>query len=64
MHQLTIDKLRVYGFDSAEWKAALLEEIDTDQLPVYYGGTMADSDGNPQCPSKVTSQLLWRENDF
>ena len=40
LHQVTIDKIGVYGFDKAEWKAALLEEIDADQLPAYYGGTM------------------------
>ena len=35
------------------WKPALLAEIDSDQLPVSYGGTMVDSDGNPNCATKV-----------
>ncbi len=32
--------------DSESWKAALLEEIDADQLPVYYGGTMTELQDN------------------
>lgn len=53
LHQVTIDKVRVFGFNKDEWRAALSEEIDLDQLPAYYGGTLTDADGNPKCPSKV-----------
>ncbi len=59
MHQVTIDKVGVYGFDKNEWKAALLEEIEADQLPAYYGGTLTDPDGDPKCPSKVFSQAYF-----
>ena len=52
LNKNTIDKIRIFGHDEMEWKAALLEEIDADQLPVYYGGTMTDPDGDPKCPSK------------
>ena len=58
MTQVTLDKLKVYGNDRAEWTAALLEEIDADQLPAHYGGTMTDPDGDPKCPSKVSACRL------
>lgn len=37
----------------ANWKEVLLKYISPDQLPVEYGGTMTDPDGNPKCKSKV-----------
>ena len=40
--QATLDKIRVFGCNKDEWSAALLEEIDADQLPVMYGGTAPD----------------------
>ncbi|EFX85317.1 hypothetical protein DAPPUDRAFT_237865 [Daphnia pulex] len=54
LHQVTLDKISVYGFDKNEWSAALLKEIDADQLPVYYGGTMVDENGDPKCSSKIS----------
>ena len=51
--QETLNKFAVYGSNKKEWQAALLKEIEADQLPVHYGGTMADPDGNPLCTSKV-----------
>ncbi len=51
--QETQAKMRIFGCNKEEWKAALLEEIDADQLPAFYGGTMVDPDGDPKCPSKV-----------
>lgn len=56
MNQVTIDKICVYGFDRDEWKSALLKDIDEDQLPAHYGGTMTDPvTGDPKCPHKVIS---------
>lgn len=53
MHQVTIDKICVYGFDKEEWTAALLKDIDADQLPAHYGGTMTDPEtGDSKCPHK------------
>jgi hypothetical protein len=43
----------VYGTDKDEWTNALLQEIDPDQLPAYYGGTLTDSNGDPKCPHLV-----------
>ena len=42
----------IFGSDPIEtgkWKAALLEEIEADQLPAIYGGTMTDLEGDPRC---------------
>jgi len=36
-----------------EWKSALLQEIDADQLPVCYGGAISDPIGDPKSPIKV-----------
>jgi hypothetical protein len=58
LHQVTLDKISVYGFDKNEWSAALLKEIDADQLPVYYGGTMVDENGDPKCSSKVRKKRI------
>ena len=45
LDQVTIDKIKVFGWDKAEWESALLEEIDADQLPFNYGGTLNDPNG-------------------
>ena len=37
------EKLVIYtSSNKEEWKAALLELVDADQLPKSYGGTMSD----------------------
>ena len=38
---------------SGEYKSVLLEDIDAEQLPACYGGTLVDPDGDTRCPSKV-----------
>lgn len=43
----TVDKLRIYGYSG--WKEDLLEAMDADILPVIYGGTRTDEDGDPRC---------------
>ena len=47
------EQLRMFGSNREEWTAALLEEIDADQLPVLFGGTMTSPDGDPRCLHKV-----------
>ncbi|GIY89631.1 SEC14-like protein 2 [Caerostris darwini] len=42
-----IKKLPCYGTEG--WKEALLEMVDTDQLPAFLGGNRTDPDGNPLC---------------
>uniref|UniRef100_A0A2K5ZEZ9 SEC14 like lipid binding 2 n=1 Tax=Mandrillus leucophaeus TaxID=9568 RepID=A0A2K5ZEZ9_MANLE len=46
----TRKKIMVLG---ANWKEVLLKHISPDQVPVEYGGTMTDPDGNPKCRSKI-----------
>jgi len=54
LNQVTIDKFRVFGTNKEEWQAALLEEIDADQLPEFYGGTLTNLDeGDPNNFFKV-----------
>lgn len=64
LSEATLSKIRVFGHEPERWKAALLEEIDADQLPVLYGGTMTDPDGNPACLTKVRLQLKTDECSF
>ncbi|NWW96676.1 S14L2 protein, partial [Rhynochetos jubatus] len=37
----------------ANWKEVLQKYIDPEQIPVEYGGTLTDPDGDPKCPSKI-----------
>ena len=59
-----VDQIRIFGTNKDEWKAALLEEIDADQLPVYYGGTLSDPDGDGRCLSKVKLNINCRPIHF
>ncbi|XP_041457499.1 SEC14-like protein 2 [Lytechinus variegatus] len=44
-------KIKVLG---GNWRDVLLKHIDPEVLPAYWGGTMTDTDGNPNmCPSKI-----------
>ncbi|RXG55076.1 SEC14-like protein 2, partial [Armadillidium vulgare] len=47
----TLKRFKFYGKNG--WKEDILKEIDSDQLPVHWGGTMTDPDGNTKCPSKI-----------
>lgn len=35
------------------WKEGLLKLINPEELPVQFGGTLTDPDGNPKCVTKV-----------
>ncbi|XP_050762531.1 SEC14-like protein 2 isoform X3 [Gymnogyps californianus] len=37
----------------ANWKEVLQKYIDPGQIPVEYGGTLTDPDGDPKCQSKI-----------
>lgn len=39
---------------TANWKEVLQKHVAPEQLPVVYGGTMTDPDGNPYCKSVVS----------
>ncbi|KAL7635635.1 UNVERIFIED_CONTAM: hypothetical protein RMT77_013452 [Armadillidium vulgare] len=47
----TMKRIKIFGKN--EWKEVLLKEIDADQLPVHWGGSMTDPDGNTQCVSTI-----------
>ncbi|XP_028173650.1 SEC14-like protein 2 [Ostrinia furnacalis] len=49
MHEYTISKIKIYGTDTKKWQAQVLSIVDKDQLPVHYGGTMVDENGDPRC---------------
>lgn len=46
----TRSKIKVLG---SNYKQHLLKDIDADQLPVHWGGTATDPDGDPHCKSKI-----------
>ncbi|KAK7506001.1 hypothetical protein BaRGS_00002723 [Batillaria attramentaria] len=46
----TVKKIQIHG---TNYKQALMKHIDADQLPVHWGGTMVDPDGDPFCSSRV-----------
>uniref|UniRef100_A0A3B5MGQ2 Uncharacterized protein n=1 Tax=Xiphophorus couchianus TaxID=32473 RepID=A0A3B5MGQ2_9TELE len=37
----------------SSWQEALRKHIDPDQLPVVYGGTLTDPDGDPRCRTMI-----------
>ncbi|XP_069022248.1 SEC14-like protein 2 isoform X3 [Embiotoca jacksoni] len=37
----------------SNWKEELHKHIDPDQLPVVYGGTLTDPDGDPRCRTMI-----------
>lgn len=38
---------------AGNWQEVLREHIDPEQLPVVYGGTLTDPDGDPRCRTMV-----------
>ncbi|XP_026329153.1 SEC14-like protein 2 [Hyposmocoma kahamanoa] len=53
MHEYTISKISIYGSDAKKWQQQVLTMIDADQLPVHYGGTVVDENGDPRCSAIV-----------
>ncbi|XP_064458264.1 SEC14-like protein 2 isoform X2 [Ornithodoros turicata] len=58
----TLQKITIFGKDN--WKEFLLERIDKEQLPVKWGGTKTDEDGDPRCPSLITVLTPISEEEF
>ncbi|XP_036764673.2 SEC14-like protein 2 isoform X4 [Manis pentadactyla] len=50
MSEETRRKIMILG---GNWKQELPKFISSDQLPVEFGGTMTDPDGNPKCLTKI-----------
>lgn len=50
LHEATVKKVRIFG---GHYKDFLLKHIDPEVLPMNYGGTRTDPDGNPRCINTV-----------
>ncbi|XP_052799680.1 SEC14-like protein 2 isoform X1 [Mya arenaria] len=50
LHENTAKKVAVLA---GNYQEALLKEIDADQLPMCYGGTLTDPDGDPRCRTHI-----------
>ncbi|XP_075625606.1 SEC14-like protein 2 isoform X2 [Balearica regulorum gibbericeps] len=52
-HFLSEDTRKKVVVLGSNWKEVLQKYIDPEQIPVEYGGTLTDPDGDPKCPSKI-----------
>ncbi|XP_063769455.1 SEC14-like protein 2 isoform X2 [Pseudophryne corroboree] len=52
-HFLSEDTRRKIIVVGDNWKEVLQKYISPEELPKYYGGTLADPDGDPKCKSKI-----------
>lgn len=44
----------IFYSPAANWKEVLQKYVAPDQLPIIYGGTMTDPNGNPYCKTMVS----------
>lgn len=68
LNEYTLGKIQIFKADPPKWKSAILKIVPRDQLPVHYGGTLTDPDGNPKlitkiCPGGKVSQDMYVEKD-
>uniref|UniRef100_A0A8C3JRI8 SEC14-like protein 2 n=1 Tax=Calidris pygmaea TaxID=425635 RepID=A0A8C3JRI8_9CHAR len=52
-HFLSEDTRKKVVVLGSNWKEVLQKYIDPEQIPVEYGGTLTDLDGDPKCSSKI-----------
>ncbi|KFP19373.1 SEC14-like 2, partial [Egretta garzetta] len=52
-HFLSEDTRKKVVVLGSNWKEVLQKYINPEQIPVEYGGTLTDPDGDPKCPSKI-----------
>ncbi|NWY76219.1 S14L2 protein, partial [Erithacus rubecula] len=52
-HFLSEDTRKKVVVLGSNWKEVLQKYIDPSQIPVEYGGTLTDPDGDPKCSSKI-----------
>ncbi|NWV81227.1 S14L2 protein, partial [Dasyornis broadbenti] len=52
-HFLSEDTRKKVVVLGSNWKEVLQKYIDPSQIPVEYGGTLTDPDGDPKCRSKI-----------
>ncbi|XP_063926062.1 SEC14-like protein 3 [Zophobas morio] len=53
LNEYTLGKMQIFKNDPKKWKKVLLENIEAENLPEHYGGTLKDADGNPHYTTKV-----------
>ncbi|XP_076473337.1 SEC14-like protein 2 isoform X4 [Bombus vancouverensis nearcticus] len=53
MNEYTLSKIQIYKSDPARWQTAIFSNIDRDQVPAFFGGTLKDPDGNPKLGTKI-----------
>lgn len=58
LHERTKSKISIFGHDSKQWKLAILEDVDPEELPASYGGTLTDPDGNENCITMASHATL------
>ena len=54
LRERTRQKVQIFGTDAAVYQAAILQDVDADQLPAFYGGTLTDPNGDPRCLTMVS----------
>lgn len=57
---LNIKLIGYYITKTENWKERLLENIDADQLPVTYGGTRCDENGDQRCALHVRNSIEYQ----
>ncbi|XP_064211186.1 SEC14-like protein 3 [Tribolium castaneum] len=53
LNEYTLGKIQIFKNDPKKWKKAVLANIEPDNLPEHFGGTLADPDGNPRYTTKI-----------
>lgn len=53
LDEYTLSKIHIFKCNRNKWLPAILERVDSSNLPAYYGGTLTDADGNPKCLEKI-----------
>lgn len=58
LHERTKNKINIFSHEPSAWKQAILADVNPEELPASYGGTMTDPDGNPNCITIVCQHCI------
>ncbi|XP_076654593.1 SEC14-like protein 4 [Halictus rubicundus] len=53
MNEYTLSKIQIYKADPSKWQAAIFNNVERNQVPAIFGGTLKDPDGNPKLGTKI-----------
>ncbi|XP_053987885.1 SEC14-like protein 2 isoform X2 [Hylaeus volcanicus] len=53
MNEYTLSKIQIYKADPPKWQSAIFSNIERDQVPAFFGGTLTDPDGNTKVRTKI-----------